>query len=136
MRVRGLAIIGMAVLLALVACGGGAPPREFPAATLAQVEHVEAFLQDGYSLRNAHTAPPAGGDGYFVAAEIVASGEVGVWWHSGTTSKPTMTLAVDNIAGRACVCPWIQTTRSTLRMRSMPAEELKRFVQGKVRESQ
>jgi len=127
-------ILVLLTLLAVVACGGNQPPpREFPAATSGQVEHIEYFLDDGYSLRNAYTAPVDGGSGHLVAAEIVTSGGyVGVWWHGGTADAPGLTLAVNNMADEACVCPWVTTTQSPVSMSSVPAEELKRFVDAKV----
>ena len=126
------------LLVCCAACSDAGPSREFPAASTAQVEHIEVFLEEGYSLADGYTVPSgrlfetqAADSGHFVAAEVEGSGGfVGVWWHGGTPESPTMTMAVDQIADEACVCQWARNTAAGDLFNDL-AQELKRFVESK-----
>lgn len=109
---------------------------EFTPATAQQIEHISAFLEDGFSLGLGYTVPAKDREqAHFVAAEIVApglEGYVGVWMHYGTPEQPGMTLSVDHYADEACVCPWGRETRANITMSDPPAQELQRFVRSKI----
>jgi hypothetical protein len=117
-----------------LACDGE-PSREFPPASTAQIEHIEVFLEEDYSLADGYTAPSDITEGgFFVAAEVEGSGSfVGVWWHAGTQESPGLTMAaVDHIADEACVCQWARNTQAGDLWNDSPvARELKRFAESK-----
>lgn len=107
------------------------------------IDHINAFMEDGFSVDTVHTAPSlelveglrqVRGPAQFVAGLVQGPGvenHVGVWIILGTLEQPGITLSVNDVAKTRSVAPDASTTDAQVRMSDPPAMDLRNYVESR-----
>ena len=129
--------ITLAALALISACTDAPINVQAEPATSAQIDRISSGIENGFRIRNAHTArSDAHQNAFFVAAELVgpgANGEVAVWLHLRTPQDPGLLMSVDGYAKEFSDWPDASRTRAEATMSDKPARDLKRYVERIVR---